>query len=219
MSKITDALRRAEAEGAVIRSAYFARPEAAFVPERVISGFSTTPAAYSPPSPKAQAEEENSGSLKSWEQAIAQVTKQLERCDEQIAAQAGEQSQLQSRMQAAEALAAKVERERAEIRKAQEQAAEKAASLEKSRMLWARQLEALRECAVISQACRDAEKELKANAESVDRAIALQKRAAEEREHYEQQEIVLRGKVEALRFKLAGALASTGTTDAHQGAA
>ncbi len=217
MSKITNALHRAELDRSTAYPVFSARPQTIFVKNgRVASG----PAAVSfPPAPAEIVPVENiSKTLESWEQAIALVAKQLESCEEQMAAQASEQSHLQERLQAAEALTAKIERERIEIRQAQEQATQKAASLEKTRTLWVRQLEALRECAVLSQACRAAEQELKANAECVNQSIASQKRLAEELAQYQQKDQVLRGQVEALRFKLASALASTGTTDVHKGA-
>ena len=214
MSKITEALHRAELDRNAANTAFFVRPQTA--PK--VSGFSAATVSFSPPVPEVAPAENLSRTQESWEQAIALVTKQLESCEEQMAAHTSEQSHLQARLQAAEELAAKIERERIEIRQAQEQATQKAASLEKTRTLWARQLEALRECAVLSQACRAAEQELKANAACVNQSVASQKRLAEELAQYQQKDQVLRGQVEALRFKLASALASTGTTDVYKGA-
>lgn len=238
MSKITDAIRKAESDRGILMGSHDLQGsvrqfEAALLSRRAGNGqavvltaskttteapvtipTTTGTSAVKPPVEKAIGGVSQQYSLESWEQAIELVTKKLEECEQRIAEHNGEQVRLQARLKASEELKAEIEREQATIREAQTKAQQQTTLIEKNRTVWLRQLEALRECAVLSQACRVAEGELSANDRLVAQTLSSQEKIADELAHFNQRGEALRQQVVQLRFKLASALASTGTTDA-----
>ena len=236
MSKITDAIHRAQADRYMWLNPNSSRLEPVVTARQPLSHGSivvetpptartaaaepsatTTGGIASPAQPTEAARVATApgaaGTPESWEEAIALVTKQLEACEQQLAKHHGEQVRVQAKIRAAEQLLAEVEREQTGLRAAQEQAVEQAAAVERTRTVWIRQLEALRECAVLSHACRVAEQELHTNTTLITRTTQSQQQITGELAHYQQRGESLRQQVEQLRFKLANALASTGTTE------
>lgn len=204
MSKIFDAVHRAEMERShhIMESSTDMRSRFGLVS----LGKKREPAAPSSPV-KPPADTQNGHPRESLEEATALVTKQLQQCEQQIAEESGIQQQVALRL-------AQVEQQRRELLERQTRSAEKAAQLEKSKTVWMRQLSALRDATALSAAFKQAQQAQQTNQQSLAQNQQLQQRLLQEMNEYQQKDAELKQKAEALRFKLANALAATGTTDA-----
>ncbi len=240
MSKITDAIRKAEIE----RSASYPGPEAprvtqSFTPTggdpngskgadalrhgRPVYTVMPTAAAESPRTSATgpsgtddrtiPAEPSAAASPESWDKAIELVKRQLGGYEQQVARQAGELSHLQAQLSASEQLSAKLDQERASLRERLQQETETAAALDRARASWVKQLEALRECQELSHACRMAEQDLEANTAMLARITQSRQQVDVEMVHYQQRCEKLRQQVGQLRFRLGHVLALTGTAE------
>jgi hypothetical protein len=153
------------------------------------------------------------GGPASWDEVIESVRTQLGECEQHAARQTGDQVHLRAQLAASEQLLARIEQERTVLRQRLEQAAHASEAIEQTKAAFIRRLEALRECQVLSHACRMAERELEANGLLITHATQSQQRVTEELAHYQERSDVLQHQVNQLRFQLAKALAVTGTTE------
>ncbi len=149
----------------------------------------------------------------SWDQAIELVKKQLEAYEQRAAQNTGEQVTLNAQLTAHDQLMVTLDHEREALKQRLEEQAKATSAIESEKASWVRQLEALRECQVLSHAASLAEEELRANASLVAHITQSQQRVAQEHHHYQQRGEQLTQLVEQLQFKLGQALAFTGTTD------
>ena len=149
----------------------------------------------------------------SWEQAMELVKRQLAEYERRSAHQEAAQVRLKAQLVACEQLMVQMDQERNTLRQRLEEMAKAASTIETEKVVWLRQMEALRECQALSQAVRTAAQEQQANALLVTQISESQQRTAEELTQYQQRGEALHKHLEQLRFRLAQALAFTGTTD------
>ena len=146
-----------------------------------------------------------------WDQAIERVRRRLTQHEEQVARTAGEQTRLKAQLAANEQLLGQMEQERQALHERLREGTQTAAAIETTKTSLLRQLDALRECQILSHDCRMAEQELSANTTAVSHLTASQQRVEQELAHYRQRGEALEQDVAQLRFKLSQALAHTDT--------
>ncbi len=190
MSRIVNAVERAEMERRLQRTQ---SPGGRGVQEMIVP---SSPASWAPMVAKSE----------SWEEAMALVSKQLQECEQQLANQSSDQAKRQERL-------AQLEEEKKNLSALQLETSEKSVLLEKSRLAWTRQLDALKECALLSRTYREAEQALQANQQRIAATQESQNQLANTLAAYQQQQADLQKQAEQVRFRLANALAATGTTD------
>ena len=157
--------------------------------------------------------ESSTRSAESWEQAMEVVKRQLAQYEEQAARQAADQTRLKAQVAATEQLAAQVEAERRRLQGCVAESDQAVASIESTKGVWVRQLEALRECQMLSHAVRMTEEEFQAAALLAQRVRQSQQQVTQELQHHDQRREALAQQLSQLRFQLAKVLACTGTTD------
>ena len=195
MSKISDELRDAEQNrqirGRTAFSGYFSALKQELREELGLASRAPTSSSM------------NNGAVSSasLDEAIAGAVRQLAESEQQVAA--------------SQQLARQLEQERERLQQRPSEVARTTPALEATRVVRVRQLEALRECQALAHAASSAEEELRANAGRIAQITASQQQLAQELAQHQQQTPVLQQRVEQLRFKLAQALACTGTTSTY----
>lgn len=149
----------------------------------------------------------------SWEQAIELVKQKLAAYEQDVARREAERMRLKAQLVASEQLLTHIEQERQRLQQRQEDTDKLSSSMQVAQEAWRRQLEALRECQLLSHAVQMAEQELQANAALIARVSQSQQLVTEELERYRQRGEMHQKHLEQLRFQLAQALVVTGTTD------
>ena len=174
------------------------------------------PPAASRPTPAGQhVPSDGAGTVASWDAAIERVTQQLAAIETRVARGAGERVRLTAQLQANEQLVAAIGREQIELKQQLASVEQAMRAVDADRAAYVRQLDSLRECQVLSHTVRVMEQELAANAKALEAIARTQQHVYQEQEHYQQRAQALAQQLEGLRFRLAQALAFTGTTDAR----
>ena len=224
MSKITDALARAEAGRRASSAGEPARPLKQELWEEVRDlekAFSrrTTPAA-SPPGP---AKQDGNGvpavpppppePFEAWDQKLQRAQSQLMFYEQQATRKRAEQETLRAKLGVCEQLLVDVKQEQAELQERLETVADEAASVETERLSWKRQVDALRECQLLAGEVKVAEQELQTNAGMVAQILQAQQEIAQELARHQEHGQALQKRLDQLRFRLGQVLAFTGTID------
>ena len=147
----------------------------------------------------------------SWERTIQQLQDQLAACEQQAATQSGEQLSIKAQLAAYEQLATKLEQDRVALRQRLEQTIHAAASVEQTKASYLRQVNALRECQVLSHAAAMTEQELQANATMIASVGRSHEQVGQELARYQQRAAELQKRLEQLQFQLSQAFAFTAT--------
>ncbi len=153
-----------------------------------------------------------------WEQTLTSVQRELEDAEQDAARCAQEQGRLKAEISACDHTIATLTQQRETLHQQVARSIEAAATLEATTASWRRKLEALRECQVLSHTLRRTEQDLLANTALVAHVTQAQQQVAEELAQHRQRGEALQRQVQELRFRLAQALTSTGTTDPTNGA-
>ena len=148
-----------------------------------------------------------------FDKAIERVTQQLAAIETRVARGAGERVRLTAQLQANEQLVAAIGREQIELKQQLASVEQAMRAVDADRAAYVRQLDSLRECQVLSHTVRVMEQELAANAKALEAIARTQQHVYQEQAHYQQRAQTLAQQLEGLRFRLAQALAFTGTTD------
>ena len=154
----------------------------------------------------------------SWDQAVEQVKRRLEACEQRVAKREGETVRIKAKLTSSEQLIGYLQQERVVLRQRLEQAADLSTSIEADRTAAYKQLEALHVCQVLTHTIRVAEEELATNAILVAQAAQSQQRVAGEVAHYRQHGGELAQQINQLRSQLAKVVAETGTAQTESGA-
>lgn len=149
----------------------------------------------------------------SWERAIERVKEELESCERELARQNAETLHIKAQLASTEQLIAHLTQQQAGLQQRLAELDRMSTTLNEARGSWQRQLEALRECQLLSHAAKMAERELAANTVMVKQIADSQQGVSDELAHYEQRGALLQQHIDRIRFELSKALAWTGTTD------
>lgn len=207
MSKVTDALSRAEQEREILVASANG-PHGRSNGSIGSTGAAVTPSLSQPVAAAPQA----SATPETVEQAIAVIERKLSEVEQDAARQAGERMRVQAQFTASERLLTQLEQERKAFQQRLAQIDHAAAELETSKGTWVKQLSALRDCQVLSHELQMAERSLQAGRTLIEHTTQSQRQVAAELAQQTQQQTLLQQRVDALKFQLGNALALTGTT-------
>ena len=150
----------------------------------------------------------------SWEQALALVRQQLQRCEQQAAAEAGSQVRLKAQIAELEQQARRMEQERLLAGQRLAHAAQTAETLEALRQRLSQQLEAARVCQGLARDLSAAVERFEANGSAITRLAQDSPSSADPIAHYQQLADALQQHVVQFSARLARAVAALGNASA-----
>lgn len=216
MSKITDAIARAEQDRQLhwtpMRLSARMPSETVPTPTAPAIGTPTTSVIHPRPAAPAAPTAPVAGQLP-LDQAVEAVKQRLAQREQQAARLAQQQLRINAQLTATDQLQAQLEQDRVTLRRQLVDLERSAAAIDAEKTASLQQLDALRECQMLSHAVRVAEQDLSVNTTIITQAVQSQQRAMEELARHRQQGDVLQREVAHLRARLAQALTATGTTE------